>query len=194
MTEAPPEPPALSPIAAVEVLEEFRGADLHDLSDAADLAIKEGGGFGWVNPPPRDTMERYWHGVLAVPGRSLFVGRLDGVIAGSVQLVRPSRNNEARSFAAYLTTHFVAPWARGHGLARLLVEAVEAEARAGGFELLQLHVRATQEAAIRLYESLGYVYWGTNPFYARVHGRTIAGRYYYKLLSDPTAPAEDPFR
>ncbi len=180
----------LPPSVTVEVLKEFRGADLHDLCDAADLAILEGGGFGWVEPPPRDVMERYWHGVLAVPGRTLIVGRLDGMIAGSGQLVRPSKNNEARSFAAYLTTTFVAPWARGHGLARRLIESIEAAAEAGGFEVLQLHVRATQDAAIRLYESLGYVYWGTNPFYARVRGTTIAGRYYYKLLRDSNAPAE----
>jgi len=176
-----------SPIARVERLTAFRGSDLHDLCDAADLAIKEGGGFGWVTPPERAKMERFWQGVLAVPGRTLFVGRLDGIIGGSAQLVRPSANAEARAFSAYLTTHFVAPWARGHGLARMLVDAVEAEAREEGFEVLQLHVRETQEAALQLYESMGYVFWGINPHYARVHGRTIAGRYFYKLLRGPAA-------
>jgi ribosomal protein S18 acetylase RimI-like enzyme len=179
-------------VAAVERLAAFRGADLHDLCDAAEMAIREGGGFGWVEPPPRPAMERYWQGVLAVPERTLFVGRLDGVIAGSAQFVRPSRNNEARAFAAYLTTNFVAPWARGHGLARLLVEAVEAQAREEGYEVLQLHVRETQTAAIHLFEMLGYVYWGTNPYYARVRDRTIKGHYYYKLLHrNSEAPAED---
>jgi len=173
-----------APVAAVERLESFRGADLHDLCDAADAAIRDGGGFGWVAPPPRETMERYWRGVLAVPGRSLFVGRLDGVIAGSAQLVRPPPNNEAQGFAATLTTSFVAPWGRGHGLARQLTEAVEAEARAGGFEVLQLDVRETQLAAIRLYQTLGYVLWGRNPMYARVRGRAITGYYFYKVLGD----------
>ena len=132
----------------VEPLTEFRANDLHDLCDAADLAIKEGGGFGWVEPPERAKMERFWHGVLAVPGRTLVVGRLDGVIGGSAQLVRPSANAEARSFSAYLTTHFVAPWARGHGLARMLVDAIESQAQEEGYDVLQIHVRETQEAAL----------------------------------------------
>lgn len=178
---------------AIEKLDGFKAADLHDLCDAADLAIRGGGGFGWVEPPPREVMERYWRGVLAVPGRSLFVGRLDGVVAGSAQLVRPPPNNEAQAFCATLTTFFVAPWARGHGLARRLVEAVEAEAHDSGFEALQLDVRETQTAAIRLYEAMGYTLWGTNPVYARVHGRTVSGYYFYKLLRDrPADGAPEP--
>lgn len=172
----------LSPAVTVDKLDRFKGADLHDLCDATDLAIKDGGGFGWVEPPEREVMERYWRGVLAVPGRTLIVGRLDGVIAGSAQLVRPPPNNEAQRYTATLTSNFVAPWARGHGLARKLVEAVEAEALAGGYEILQLDVRETQTAAIQLYHRLGYVHWGTNPVYARVKGRTIAGLYFYKIL------------
>src|SRR3954447_15389945 len=111
MTEATASVPAVS----VGRLDRVRSSDLHDLCDAADLAILEGGGFGWVKPPPRETMERYWGGVVAMPGRQLFVGRLDEMIAGAIQLVEPPANNEAQSFAATLTGIFVAPWARGHG-------------------------------------------------------------------------------
>ena len=174
--------PQFPPTIAVERLTALHGNDIHDLCDAAEEAILEGGGFGWVRPPPRTTMERFWHGVLVVPGRSLYVGRLDGVIAGSAQLARPPANNEARSLTAYLTTAFVAPWARGHGLARRLVDAVESEARDDGFETLQLDVRASQTAAIKLYEAMDYVCWGVNPYYAKVDGADIAGRYYYKTL------------
>lgn len=181
-----------SPTVSVDPLERFRGADLHDLCDAADLAVKDGGGFGWVEPPERAVMERYWRGVLAVPGRTMFVGRLDGVIAGSAQLVRPPPNNEAQRFAATLTSNFVAPWARGHGLARRLVEVVEDQALADGFEVLQLDVRETQIAAIQLYHRLGYVHWGTNPIYARVAGRTVAGLYFYKILRDDVLKAGSP--
>ena len=172
----------LPPVITVERLLELHGADLHDLCDAADAAIADGGGFGWLRPPHRTAMERYWQGALVVPGRSVYIGRMDGVIAASTQLARPAGNNEARAGAAYLTTCFVAPWARGHGLARRLMEAVEVEASDDGFETLQLDVRASQTAAIRLYESLGYVCWGTNPYYAKVDGVQVAGRYYYKIL------------
>ncbi len=185
----PPSPPA--PVVTIEPIERLKSADLHDLCDAAELGIHDGGGFGWIEPPPRDQMERYWHGVLTVPGRSLFVGRLDGVIGGSAQLVRPASNGEAKSFAAHLSTSFVAPWARGHGIGRRLIAAVEAAARQDGFEVLHLHVQETQTVAIRLYESMGYVLWGTNPYYASLGERIIAGRYYYKVLNThPTASGD----
>ena len=174
------------PVTSVEPLTRFRGADLHDLCDAAELAIEDGGGFGWVNPPEREVMERYWRGVMTVPGRTVLVGRLDGVIAGSAQLVRPPPNNEAQAFSAALTTFFVAPWARGHGLAREIIEAVEETARADGFEFLQLDVRESQEAAIQLYLALGFVHWGTNPAYARVGGRALAGLYFHKRINGGT--------
>lgn len=172
-----------TPTATVELLTAFRGSDLHDLCDATELAIDAGGGFGWVRRPPREGLERYWRGVLAVPARSLLVGRLDGVIAGSTQLVRPPPNNEAQACAISFVSWFVAPWARGHGLARRLLETAEQAARAEGFHLVNVDLRETQEAAIALLGTLGYMPWGTHPHYARVDGRAIAGQYFYKLLN-----------
>lgn len=173
---------AEAPAAAVERVEDLGEDDMAALCEAADAAILEGGGFGWVRSPGRIALESYFHGVLLVPDRQLFVARLDGTIVGSAQLLRPSRNNEAQAFAASLTASFVAPYARGHGLARLLTQRVEEAARALGYRVLNLDVRETQAAAIHLYESLGYTCWGEHPAYARVSGRTVRGMYYYKLL------------
>ena len=167
---------------AVERASAFNDEDLAALCEAADAAIIDGGGFGWVNPPGRLSLERYFRGVLLVPERALFVARLDGTLVGSAQLVRPPRNNEAQAFAATLMHSFIAPYARGHGLARLLTERVEEGARTLGYQVLNLDVRETQEAAIALYESLGYIRWGIHPAYARVAGRTVRGVYYFKLL------------
>ncbi len=169
----------------VERLESFAGSDLADLCDATETAILDGGGFGWLVPPPREILERYWQGVLLVPERELFVGRLDGTIGGSAQLLRPPRNNEAQGFTASITINFVAPWARGHGMAKMLTEAVEGAAREHEYQYLKLDVRETQTAAIQLYESLGYDRWGTDPAYARVQGKVIAGYYYAKRLRPP---------
>lgn len=171
------------PATEVEKLTEFNGADLHDLCDAAEAAITDGGGFGWLTPPTRHVMEAYWKGVLLVPERDLFVARLDKTVAGSAQLVRPPRYNEAQATVGQLTTSFIAPWARGHGLARMVVLAVEGAAKAAGLQILNLDVRETQEAAITLYQSMGYRRWGTHPFYALVNGRWQTGFYYYKDLS-----------
>ncbi len=169
---------------SVERVERLRRADLADLCEATEAAILDGNGFGWLRPPPRAQLEAYWRGVLVVPERELFVARLDRVIAGSAQLLRPPPNHEARAFAATLSIHFVAPWARGYGLARALVDAVERAARDEGFEVLNLDVRETQTAAIRLYESCGFERWGTLPWYARdAEGEMIAGHFYVKRLA-----------
>jgi RimJ/RimL family protein N-acetyltransferase len=176
------------PRLAVERLTQYSGTDLDDLCDATESAITEGGGFGWLKPPPRQVLENYWKGVLLVPERRLVVGRLDGVVAGSAQLSRVPRNNEAQAFAGTLTSAFVAPWARGHGLGRGIVLEIERLAHELGLAVLNLDLRDTQKAATGLYESLGYRRWGSHPVYARVEGRIVPGHYYYKLLDDRPAP------
>ena len=169
-------------VQSVERISAFTEEELADLCEATDAAIIGGGGFGWVSPPGRQALERYFRGVLLVPERELFVARLDGRIVGSAQLLRPPRNNEAQAFAAQLMHSFIAPYARGHGLARLLTRRIEEAARAFGYHVLNLDVRESQEAAIRLYEGMGYIRWGVHPAYARVGGRTVQGVFYYKVL------------
>ncbi len=171
------------PETSVVIAGALDGREILELCEATSAAIDAGGGFGWLTPPPRQVLESYWRGVLVVPGRSLFIARLDGVVAGSAQLVRPTRNNEAQAAACSLTGAFIAPWARGHGLARMLTQAVEETARAEGFGLINLDVRETQEAAIHIYESMSYRQWGTHPLYARLpDGSWVPGRFYYKIL------------
>lgn len=178
------------PVLFVERLKQFAENDLHTLCEATDAAIIDGGGFGWVTPPGRRALEAYFRGVLLVPERELFVARLDGDIVGSVMLVRPPRNNEAQAFSAVLMHAYVAPYARGHGLARMLTESVEDRARELGYHVLNLDVRETQTAAIRLYQSMGYVRWGEHPEYALIRGRVVSGYFFYKRLRPPKGNAE----
>ncbi len=171
-----------APLIRVGQISSLSPGELQDLCDATDAAIEAGGGFGWVRLPARDVLERYWNGLLAMPQRVVFAAWLDGVICGTVQLVLPPRNNEAQSFAVTLTSLFVAPWARGYGLASRLVEEAEAHARKEGFAVINLDIRETQETAIKLYEGRGYVRIGTHPHYAHVDGKVLKGHYYYKTL------------
>lgn len=170
-------------VVTVEIVDALEGGDMNDLCDATRAAIEENAGFGWLVTPGHDRLERYWQGVLVVPERSLLVARLDGVICGAVQLVEPTRHNEAQSFAATLLAIFVAPWARGHGAGRSLVEMAEKLAVERGFGTLNLDIRENQHSAISLYESLGFTRWGTNPHYARVDGKILAGHYYSKTVN-----------
>jgi len=173
---------AKTPHLWVERVAELPDHEMAELCEATDAAIIEGGGFGWVEPQGRAALERHFRGVMLVPERELFIARLDGMVVGSAQLVRPHRNNEAQAFAAHLTHAYIAPYARGHGLARLLIERVEERAVALGHRVINLDVRETQGTAIALFRALGYEHWGTHPFYARVKGQTVAGHYYCKLL------------
>jgi len=167
---------------SVEIAVELDDQEIADLCEATNAAIIEGGGFGWVQSQDRALLARHFRGVMLVPDRALFVARLDGNVVGSAQLVRPPRNNEAQAFAAQLTHAYIAPYARGFGLARQLVERVEEYAAAAGMRVLNLDVRATQASAIALFEGLGYSRWGSHPAYARVDGRTVEGHFYFKLL------------
>ena len=181
-TDRPDAMAVLPPELLVEHVTEFTDEDLQTLCEATSAAIIEGGGFGWVNPPGMRALETYFRGVLLVPERELFAARLNGAIVGSAHLVRPPRNNEAQGHAVQLMHAYIAPYARGHGLARMLTLAVEERARELGYHVLNLDVRETQEAAIRLYESLGFVRWGVHPDYALVRGKTVRGFFYYKRL------------
>ena len=166
----------------VEKIAKLSKRALAELCEAASEAIRDGAGFGWLRPPPAQDFERYWQGVILVPERTLLVGRLDGVIGGSVQLVSPPPQKEAWAFACLIDTHFVAPWARGHGLARLMLVAFDTRAREVGFFQISLDVRETQTAAIALYEGAGYRRWGTKERYARVDDRFVRGFFYTKDL------------
>lgn len=171
----------------VERLQEFEGNDLSDLCDAMEKTIEDGGlgfsiGFGWLKVPDRDRVEKYWKGLMLVPDRAIFVGRVDGVIAGAIQLVKPSASNQSQSFAGGVREHFIAPWARGHGLAKMLLEVAEHEASSSGLSVLKLDVRATQQAAAKIYESHGYQKWGELDKYEMVNGQFVGGLFYYKEL------------
>ena len=173
----------LTPSVRVERITKFTPADLADLSEATDDAIKDGIGFNWLNPPERDVLEKYWQGVLMVPERVLFGGRLDGILCATVQLIKPPKSKQNSAFAATIANHFVAPWARGHGLAKELIQAAEAEAKAQGFTVIHLSVRASQEAALKLYEESGYSCWGVQPAFEQVGDRIVAGHHFTKLLA-----------
>ena len=167
---------------SVETASKLVASDVQELCDAAIATIEDGGGFGWLVPPPRQVLENYWQGVMLIPDRALILGRLDGVIAASCQIVRPPSNNEAQKFSCVLTTFFVAPWARGHGLAPLMLDEAEALSKSEGFKVINLDVRATQTRAIQRYDAAGYKRFGSHPKYAQVEGNYVPGYYYFKEI------------
>ena len=174
------------PHISIEYVEQLSEKDLQELCEATESALQDASGFtiGFkrTDIPVRAQLEAYWKGVLMVPERQLIVGKLDNVVASSVQLVKPAPSNQTSAFSACVENHFVAPWARGHGLARELLKATEEKARKQDFSLLKLSVRADQHAAIHLYETSGYVKWGTLEKYELINGQMMAGYFYSKDL------------
>ena len=166
----------------VEILKSISDLDLADLCNITEQAIKAGGGFGWLKVPPRETLNKYWKGLVVVKNRILIAGRLNDAIAGALQLGLQPHNNEAQKNICNITSHFVAPWARGYGLAKKMIDTAEVIAYENNVSCLQLDIRETQEAAIQLFRSKGYKQWGKNPNYALVEGKTIQGLYFYKNI------------
>ena len=166
----------------VDILKNISDLDLADLCNISEQAINAGGGFGWLKVPPRDTLNKYWKGLVVVQNRILIVGRLNGAIAGTLQLALYPHNNEAQKNIININSHFVAPWARGYGLAKNMIDQAEAISKKNGAKCVQLDIRETQEAAIQLFKSKGYEKWGENPHYAFIHGKIIKGYYFYKNI------------
>ena len=167
---------------SIDLLSSINDVDLADICNITEQAIKAGGGFGWLKVPPRDILNKYWKGVVLVKNRKLIVGRLNNAIAGTLQIMFHPSNNEAQQNICNITSHFVAPWARGHGLAKAIIDKAETVGKESGSNCVQLDIRETQKAAIQLFKSKGYKQWGTNPNYALVNGKNIKGFYYLKRL------------
>ena len=170
------------PKIKIDISKSINDTDLADLCNITEQAISAGGGFGWLKVPTREKLIKYWRGTLLVPHRQLIVGRLNKVIAGTLQLVFQPPNNEAQQNITNVKSHFVAPWARGFGLAKSMIDVAEKKALEFGSNFMHLDVRETQEAAIKLFESRGYKKWGTNPHYAVIDGKNLKGCYFFKRL------------
>ena len=171
---------------SISKIDKFSSKDIYELCEAAEQTMQSSKsfniGFHKLKLPSKFQLEAYFNGITMMPHREIFVAKYDSIIAGSIQLSKPIASDEVSSFAATLDNQFVAPWARGAGLARSLVLIAEEQAKNLGFSLLKLSVRSTNETAIKLYESLDYKRWGTLEKYEKVGDQTVSGHFYYKDL------------
>jgi putative acetyltransferase len=101
---------------------------------------------------------------LAAPNVRFFVARLDGEAVGCGAL-RIHHYTETGGYGE-LKRMYVAPAARGHRIARRILERIEAEARAAGLACLRLETGIHQPEALTLYRSAGYAERGAFGAYA----------------------------
>ncbi len=116
-------------------------------------------GFG--GNPAATPDARQLHGefttAIAAADQVLLVAELDGRVAGSALGTVEEYGDELLE-APYLTVQYVAtePAARGRGVARALLAALEGAARERGLSVLELRVWSNNRAAIELYISQGF--------------------------------------
>ncbi|HEY0900038.1 MAG TPA: GNAT family N-acetyltransferase [Sphingobacteriaceae bacterium] len=141
--------------------------------------VDGGASIGFLAPLSLDEAKSYW---LSVPGPDtrIFLARINGKIAGTVQLhlcIKP--NGLHRAEVCKLMVH---PDLRRNGVARALMVSLEVTARAEGRTLLVLDTREGDHSNI-LYRSLGYTQAGRIPNFARSsEGGLDATVLYYKEL------------
>jgi len=164
------------------------GAD-EALARSAQLAevlldcVEGGASVSFMLPLARDKAESYWRGIsggVARGERTLIVAEDAHGIAGTVQLVTDMPDNQPHR--ADVAKLLVRRGARGQGIGRRLMEAVEHAARGQGRRVLVLDTAS--DSAERLYQGLGWQRVGMVPDYALLpQGGLCATTFYYKHLA-----------
>ncbi|MBL4603263.1 MAG: GNAT family N-acetyltransferase [Emcibacteraceae bacterium] len=172
------------PRLSVDEVTSLDNVDILELCETTRVAILAHEGFNWLLPPPEKTLESFWKGVFIIPERTLIIARMDGQIAGCCQLVQPPKNNEAGAFRGSIETFFLAPWARGHNLAKAMLRKAEDVARSKGCRTLECQMSSDQQSAIAICEWIGMDRWGIKERYARINGVFVPGYYYSKDLDE----------
>ncbi len=152
---------------------------LDEMSDMLIQIVDAGASIGFLPPLEYKEAVAYWEQVVQ-PATLLYIAKINDVIAGTIQLHLCTKpNGDHRAEVAKLMVHLDY---RRHGIARLLMEHVEQQARLAQRILLVLDTR-DGDPSNRLYQSLGYSQAGQIPNYAKSGtGSLDATNLYYKNL------------
>jgi hypothetical protein len=153
-------------------LDKLRPEDLpreaEALAELLHACVHAGASVGFVLPFAMPEARAFWNNnvapSLAAGTRLLIVARLNGKLAGTVQLNLDTMPNQRhRCEASKLLVH---PKARRQGVGRKLMVALERVARSEGRSLITLDTRRGDPSE-PLYRGLGYEVAGIIPRYCR---------------------------
>jgi len=159
----------------------FDGA-VEDLAEVLHACVLDGASVGFVLPFTLAEARAFWLGqrsAVLASDKCLLVARDGARIVGTATLITAMPpNGRHRGEIAKVLVH---PAARRRGIARLLMEAAEALARAAGKRTLVLDTAGA--AAEHLYRALGWHEAGRIPAYAlNVRGVPEPTIYMFKEL------------
>jgi GNAT superfamily N-acetyltransferase len=176
------------PVHGVEVLDAAAAASVERcLADLLMACVADGASVGFLPPLAADTARAFWRRTasrVATGACSLLAGWMDGTFAGCVMLDLDTPPNQRHRAGVEML--LVRPAMRRHGLARVLMQRLEAEAARVGRTLLTLNAPADDPAAILL-RNEGWSDAGRIPGYLRnADGRLCDTTCFWKQLK-PTA-------
>lgn len=155
------------PVDGIEVLDAAGAASAEPRLSAILIAsVAEGAGVHFLPPLAPETARDFWREAardVAMGRKVLLAGWVGGVLAGTVTLVFAQA--QAQAHRADVEKLLADPAVRGRGLARRLMQRVEAEAHAARRSLLLLETRAGDPAEA-LYRAMGWNEVGLIPGYA----------------------------
>jgi GNAT superfamily N-acetyltransferase len=151
-------------------LRSFRSGDAEAVWKLHDAALEDAGVHGGRGPWEDDL--RDIRATYLDPGGEFLVASADQELVGMGGLLPRSAD------AAEIRRMRVHPDYQRRGLGRLILQRLEARARALGFRVLQLDTTVDQVAPRRLYESAGY----------RETGRRKTGRFHFIDFSKTLGP------
>lgn len=125
---------------------------------------------------------------LAEGGDHATFGAFDPRLCGCVGIYRDTHRKARHK--AFVWGLYVQPPARRRGIGEALVQAALGFARQLGVSQVQLGVAVKAEAALHLYQSLGFEIWGTEPDAIRHGDQSVAEHHMVLFLSgaDEAAP------
>ncbi len=163
----------------VRVADSLTDAEIDRLAAILVAVVDEGASVGYLPPLDPDEARAYWRHVCK-PNVVLLLAEIDGVIAGTVQLEMATKANGQHR--AEVNRLLVDPAYQRRGLGRLLMAALEGEARARGRTLLHLDTREG-DTSNDFYRSIGWTEAGTIPMWARSADGSLEGTaFYFKVL------------